>query len=547
MRSEPDVPKGIRQSGLLWVPAAAPRQAPEELVLELMRSVFYAGTRPSVDRAKALSPSISDLLPVEAAIVRTLRGRQKKEATSSARIAHYYAPAYPELARASWLRRKDARVIEQFLFRTVFGGHISSYPSDEYRARLREQFARGTVSALLGDTLKSESGQSIDILAAALPHSRDMAPDAHQSLAAILDVSDAHSRRIGRTLGVDEDRHYPSCKFYRTASKDWLALMGLEPYLSRHHWLSLLSCYLRIVVPMAALVQTRGIVLLDGWIRSAIRGQPVPTRVEIETGLVERGRQLLRPTQDLCSDHLDAIAEYMRARARVSALIKDLVEKGTLTVEQASRTVVARRDPAPTEIGITELLETISARHEQYADTVSGEMGIARGDDFPERRAARLCERHSVWRKPLDVGPGKLLKWLMYPMYCIGQFDERGSHLLVQPGRRLMFTIEPGPLVLQFMTLMCSIRMREAGGRPPVLHDVEEHLRDYGIDFSARPAGRNLLMAYGRDASGSNTHRGPGSQAAGGVRTGTPLARRCGGGDRDPVDIGVERVLRRRP
>ena len=499
MASEPDVPKGIRQSGLLWVPAAAPRQAPEELVLELMRSVFYAGTPPSVDKAKALSPSISELLPVEEAIVRTLRGRQKKKATSSARIAHYYAPAYPELARASWLRRKDARVIEQFLFRTVFGGHISSYPSDGFRARLREQFAQDTVNALLGDTLRPEPTQSIDILAAALPDSRDMARGAHQSLATILDVRDTRSRWVGRTLGVDEDRHYQSCNFHRTASKDWLALMSLEPYLSRHHWLSLLSCYLRIVVPMAALVQTRGIVLLDGWIRSAIRGQPVPARDEIEKALVERGRQLLRPTQDLCRDHLDAIAEYMRARARVSALINDLVEKEALTVEQASRTVVARRNPARTEIGITELLETIGARREQYAAIVSGEMGIALSDDLPERRAARLCEQHSAWRKPLDVGPGKLLKWLMYPMYCIGQFDERGSHLLVQPGQRLMFTIEPGPLVLQFMALMCSIRMRDAGGRPPVLHDVEEHLRDYGIDFSARPAGRNLLVNQMRD------------------------------------------------
>lgn len=495
MASEPKVPACIRSSGVLRVPAAAPRQAPEELLLELMRSVFFRAddVRRSLP-AQRLTPSSEGLTAAEVAAVRAFRGRQKKEATSTAEIDHYYAPAYPQLARTSWLRPKDARVVVEFLFQTVLGAHLATLASPDDQARVRDDLAAATVRALLGDTAKGPSGAS-DILADAVERTSVTEEDGFEILKHLLQDRYGPSRRVGDSGHHGDHRRFAGCEFTEVAFNDWRSLVNLERALSRHHWLALVSCYLRLVIPMAALVQSRGVVLLDRWLRGALSGITLPTQEDIESTFVRRGRGLLRPTQELCKDHLDAIGEYMRARVRLSVLLEDLRDKGILADEHLEGTLVAKRAAAPGELKILDLLRRVAARRDTYAKQVRSEMGIGDVGDFAERRAARLCEEYSAWRKPLDVGPGKLLKWLMYPLYCVGQFDERGSHLMVQPQRRLMFTIEPGPLVLQFMTLMRSIQMRRSASRPPVLRDVEEHMRHYGVDFAARPQGRTLLVS----------------------------------------------------
>ena len=495
MDSEPDVPRCIRSSGVLWVPAAAPRQAPEELLLELMRSVFFKAEGVERTRSAApLTPTSHDLTDEESVVVRALRGRQKKQATSTAEVEHYYAPAYPQLARTSWLRPKDARVVVEFFFREVLGAHLATLASPDDREQVRTDLAWATVHALLGDTAEG-SPTPAEILADAVERASVTEASGRTILRDLLQDRNSESRKVGNAADDGEHRRFASCEFTAAAFDDWRSLVKLEVPLSRHHWLALVSCYLRLVIPMAALVQSRGTVLLDGWLRQALRGEDVPTAQDIETSLIYRGRGLLRPTQELCRDHLDAIADYMRARVRLSVLLEDLRGAGILGDEHLQMTLVAKRAPGPKEQGIADFLGRVAVCRDKYARKVQDDMRIGDVGDLTERRAARLCETYAAWRRPLDVGPGTLLKWLMYPLYCIGQFDERGSHLLVQPGRRLMFTIEPGPLVLQFMTLMTSIRMRQNATRPPVLRDVEEHMQAYGVDFSARPYGRTLLVS----------------------------------------------------
>lgn len=495
-RSEPEVPRCIRSSGVLWVPAAAPRQAPEELLLELMRSVFFGVDE--IERsapAGRLTPGSESLTAAEVAAVRAFRGRQKKEATSTAKVEHYYAPAYPQLVRTSWLRGKDARVVVEFLFRTVLGGHLATFASPDDQAKARDELAELTVRALLGDTGVESPGTS-EILAEAVERSSVTGAKGLEILKGLLGQdSYSESRRVGKARDRGEHRRYGGSEFTEAAFNDWRSLVELECKLSRHHWLALLSCYLRLVIPMAALVQSRGVVLLDRWLRGVLRGEDVPAQEEIETSFIRRGRGLLRPTRGLCRDHLDAITDYMRARVRLSALLADLRNVGILADDHLETTLVAKRAAGSREQVIADLLRRVAAGRDTYAREVRDELGVGDVDDLAERRAARLCEEYSAWRKPLDVGAGKLLKWLMYPLYCVGQFDERGSHLLVQPRRRLMFTIEPGPLVLQFMTLMRFIQMKRDASRAPVLRDVEEHMRAYGVDFAARPEGRNLLVA----------------------------------------------------
>lgn len=496
MASEPKVPGCIRSSGVLWVPAAAPRQAPEELLLELMRSVFFKVDEvPKSNPAQRLTPSSEGLTAVEKAAVRAFRGRQKKKATRAAKIEHYYAPAYPQLARASWLRPKDARVVVEFLFRTVLGGHLATFASPDDQAKVRDDLTGSTVRALLGDTGAEGSGAS-EILADAVERSTVTEAKGLEILKELLGQDHfSESRRVGEAEDDGKHRRFGGSEFTEAAFNDWRSLVKLEGALSRHHWLALVSCYLRLVIPMAALVQSRGVVLLDRWLCDVLRGEDVPAQEDIQTSFIHRGRGLLRPTRELCKDHLDAIAEYMRARVRLSVLLADLRDTGILADEHLETTLVAKRAAGPQEQRIADLLGRVASGRSTYARAARAELGVGDVGDLAERRAARLCEEYSAWRKPLAVGPGKLLKWLMYPLYCVGQFDERGSHLMVQPRGRAMFTIEPGPLVLQFMTLMRSIQMRRSASRAPVLRDVEEHMRAYGVDFAARPQGRTLLVS----------------------------------------------------
>jgi len=363
----------------------------------------------------------------------------------------------------------------------------------------RDELARTTVNALVGESDGAREGRR-ELFADAVEQDGDLRAAAIVTLIGTLgDDRYLGSRRVGEAAGVGERRRYLGCEFHDVAFGDWRSLLRLEPMLSRHHWLALVSCYLRIVIPMSALVQTRGVVLIDRWLRAALRGEDIPSEQLIETSLVQRGRGLLKPTRELCSDHLEAISEYMRARVRLSVLLHDLADEGILSAEDIARPLVAKRVPGREEGGIHQLLQRVAARRLDYARAVRNKLDIGDVLDFADRLGARMSEQFPAWRNPLKAGPGKLLRELMYPMYCIGQFDERGSHLLVQPSRKLKFTIQPGPLVLQFVTLMRSMHMTGTVARPTVLRDIEEHLQAYGVDYAGRPQGRSVLVSQMRD------------------------------------------------
>jgi hypothetical protein len=104
------------EEGWLFVPTAGARVAPEILVLELFRDVFF-DTFARESTARQLTPAAVEgsgaLHRAEIAVTCALRGRRK-----SSRQSHrgdFYAPAYPCLARHAWLRRKSDRVVRDFL------------------------------------------------------------------------------------------------------------------------------------------------------------------------------------------------------------------------------------------------------------------------------------------------------------------------------------------------------------------------------------------------------------------------------------------------
>ena len=119
------MPPLIKQS-FVFVPTAGMRSAPEVLVLEFMREVFFEHSSEKT-RSQDLDPDspytdardcMSD---EEKVVVYALRGRRKLTKQTNSR--NFFAPAYPAIAEKAWLRKSEAPVINKLLL----GGPISQY------------------------------------------------------------------------------------------------------------------------------------------------------------------------------------------------------------------------------------------------------------------------------------------------------------------------------------------------------------------------------------------------------------------------------------
>ena len=127
-KNEPKMHSGMK--GFLTLPSVGMRVAPEILVLELFRDVFFAGDASDNAKTRELQPDLCDedsklvFGPAERAVISSLRGRRKE--TKRSRDVKFYAPAYPSLARASWLSKKREHVITRLLFEGAFSQHLWS-------------------------------------------------------------------------------------------------------------------------------------------------------------------------------------------------------------------------------------------------------------------------------------------------------------------------------------------------------------------------------------------------------------------------------------
>ena len=127
IKNEPKVHPLIRGS-FAFVPSAGMRLAPEVLVLELMREVFFEqhfgepkGTQ-DLDPDKKNEDGSRCCSDRERAILHALRGRRRKNKNSKS--LSFFAPAYPQLARLGWLGKSRERVVNNFLLSGPIAQHL---------------------------------------------------------------------------------------------------------------------------------------------------------------------------------------------------------------------------------------------------------------------------------------------------------------------------------------------------------------------------------------------------------------------------------------
>lgn len=490
--NEPKVHPLVRKS-FAFVPSAGMRLAPEVLVLELMREVFF-GDFAAATGAKNLDPDEMDderryrMATNERAVLYALRGRRKKTKASAAQV--FFAPAYPALADSAWLRKSEARVINNFLL----GGPIAQYlwhkGSDvEDKKREHVEIANKMRQALLGtNSYFGGTPEGKDILAVAL------GKDAFSNSFSLSDEL-AIDKLMEKTNWTDSIMRIEHDELSHCITADTMAVCELEAELPRMQWLHVLMTFLRFSLPMWLLAQMRVTDLLHAWLLDAVDNEHVPDARVISRSMAERNRGLLHPTLTATRELFERVEGYMKRRIELNILL--------YCIEQVRPNLLAGKKLSLEKgggelVGIEELLVMASKaacdikatrRFRSVASGLSIATFLTReGEQFPG------------WRNPLMRGQGKNIDEFFRVLYRAEVGDEAGGYLLTPEGRGRSrgFRVFPGQLLLKTVTFLAAKSKesgRERGGAGKlVLQDVEDRFAQYGVDFSSAADARPLLM-----------------------------------------------------
>lgn len=482
-------PKMYKGKGFLSVPSVGMRLAPEVLVLELFREVFYSTDRAEHLQTRELQPDLRDadnalvFSPAERAVIYCLQGRRKDKKQSRGGV--FFAPAYPVLARDAWLHKKRERVILRLLFEGAFAQSFWCRGDGTVEGTRQQERAVDTMLRAFVGTLKTVGNESgiQDVLAAPLPVTTCPAEleTARQALMRFTQPSDAVFQADGDELAT------------RIAS-DFLAMCEIEATIPRMLWLRLLMTYIRFVLPVWLLAQMQITTLVYRWLLNAMSSGNLPSDADIFAALARRNRNLITPTLTPTRELFGRISDYMRCRIELNVLLfcLDQLSPGIL----GDRIITTRKVGA----GVIRLSELLSIA----ANSAASLRADPAFGSAPSVAAflGRAAERFHGWRDPRNKGQGKNIDEFLRVLYRAERGDEAGGHLLVREGRGdgTGFRVFPGQLLLQVVAFLAA-RAKQTSGRHPagggrlVLQDIEDHFGVYGVDFALAADARPLLIA----------------------------------------------------
>lgn len=489
--NEPKVHPMVKKS-FVFVPSAGMRLAPEVLVLELMREVFYERHYGDPTGTRDLNPNKSDdqrrliYSPAEQAVLHSLRGRRKSTKNSASQS--FFAPAYPSLAASSWLSKKRERVICNFLLGGPVAQHLwGSGSENEAGIRLQETLADNVGKALLGRKSCLVDGPAgTDILAATL--GAGSFNEEHY-------LSMSNSKLLEKTGPSDLVMRVGTDELAERITNDLMAICAVEGRIPRMQWLQLLMTFLRFAMPMWLLAQMQITSLLHGWLLTAIDDETIVDAAEISKSLAHRNRTLLHPTVTATRELIEHINSYMKSRVELNILLYCLEE---VRSERVAGKRITMDGAGASEISVQDLL--VLARDasddlrnlQRYQEVHSG-LSV-------QRFLTREGEQFSAWRNPVLKGQSKNIDEFFRVLYRAEVGDEEGGYLLIPEGRGVKrgFRVFPGQLLLKTATYLAAqqkwSRGSISGEGKLVLQDVENLFAQYGIDFSSAADARPLLM-----------------------------------------------------
>jgi hypothetical protein len=495
----PIIKKGEKRS-FIFVPSAGMRLAPEVLVLELMREVFFEQRYGETTGTQNLDPENDSTPPYfltpeharERAILHALRGRRKDQGKKKEQ--RFFAPAYPQLAKKGWMGKNRERVINNFLFSGPLAQYLWHSGQNSVEARKRQKkLVEQIRKALVGNkSCLNTDLQGKDIFATTLGTlSFESFADASDTGVAITNLMKKTGDCDSVIQGIHDD------ELANRITQDFIAICDLEARLPRMQWIQILMTFLRFALPMWILAQMQITRLIHAWLLEAIdNGQVVDDRT-VRNSLMNRNRSLLHPTMTPTRELYEHIDRYMACRVELNIFLhylgqvrgKELHEK-TLNLEGGGKNWIS----------IDELLTlACDASTEFYELERFTELA---GGLTVRTFLKRESEQYQAWRNPRSKsgGVGKNIDEFFRVLYRAEIGDEAGGYLLTSEGRGLKrgFKVFPGQLLLKTITYLAAQEKRSRhdgnGGGMLVLQDIEYHFSQYGIDFSSAADTRPLLM-----------------------------------------------------
>jgi hypothetical protein len=486
--NEPRVHPLVRKS-FAFVPSAGMRLAPEILVLEFFREVFFVSHYESIGE-KGLDPDElgenkkNFYTDGERAVLYALRGRRRK--SPNAKTIPFFAPAYPALARKAWLRKKSERVIVNFLLGGPIAQHLWGGGETEDKKREQENFVDTLVLALGGhNSFRNEA-----------PHGgKDILSVALQAAPFEIDEAVAKEKIRDKTKKTESVMKIPRDELSERIFKDLLALCKLEKELPRMQWLQVFMTFLRFSMPMWLLAQMRITSLLHEYLLAVLdQGEHIGSS-HIEREIAGRNRGLLNPSLTPTLEIFERTEQYMKKRVELNILLYLLESDRTGLV--TNKQLVIQGGGA----NVLTVEQLLQIAREAAGDMKSSPWFQKEGvdgnfQDFLTRKA----EQHAAWRNPLQKGQGKNIDEFFRVLYRDNLGDEVGGYLLLPEGRERArgFRVFPGQLLLKAIVFLSAHDKRNnsptKGEGMLVLEDVEKHFQQYGIDFSFAADARPLLL-----------------------------------------------------
>lgn len=472
--TEPKVPPLVHSGSFAFVQTTGNRNAPEALVLEIFREIFFS--RVSQDgKERQLSPDSGDFEKAEKAVLFVARGRLKL--TKQTRGEGFYAPVFPEQARGGWFRKGSDRALRNHFLQGALAHAMTRCDQQEKKAN-----AEIIVDALIGRrrAMNSTDVSGKEFLSAVVAgvsvdprHGLQSREDAVQSLVNALSVSTDLEMSLGE----------PDI-FASRIKDDFVALCAIEGSVPRLLWLELLKGFLRVAIPAWVLGRMKVAVLLRDWCCAAVERGKVAGQAEISADISNRWRALFHPTRTGTNELAMHVERYMKARVELSILLYLLEHH---KAPELSNHLLAIDGAGSRLILVRELLD-------QFAS-----LRIERRDDWASRSIrtdlVREAESFSAWTNPLKKGQGKNIDEFLRVLRRFVPKDEDLGYLADKTQAEAV--IFPGPALIRLFLMLSSIekRKRPSGGGKLVLADLEDHFRSYGMEFSSSAGARPRLIS----------------------------------------------------
>lgn len=490
-KNEPPLPSIISKS-FVFVSTTGLRETPEILLLELFRETFFDKFALTKNSSQ-LDPEKKGLYSKEEkAILYLTRGRAKK--TKVKNFAGYFAPAYPSLARGGWLRKETDRQLRDAIFRGFLAQSLRD-TSGKFISEVSEII----INALDGRRSANAVGAlNAEILSAAISTS-----EFDEAEFGLLSKPEAISRLIdslSQAASGDKEQSYTfksssTDKFAKTLSDDLLAICNLESKIPRLQWLDILKCYLRLAICSWVLAKMR----ITVWLRDEIlkifeHEAYIPSSDSFDTFLNSRNLNLFNPSSSATDGPNVHVDVYVKARVELTVLIMALKAVGGPS--DFDKLELVARDSGSAKISIDEFLSEFVSHKKQILD-LANPLNI-------RQWLLRTCEKFPAWTSPRKKGQGKNLNEFLRVLARSGEGDGDNGYLVtpIKRGNKAMnYSIFPGPMLVKTISFLASQKKRNLehkmgkGSDRLVLSDVENHFRQYGIEFGMTAGARPKLIS----------------------------------------------------